>query len=68
MTERWLDERGVNAVNALDAAWVTNYIAALANRQTALSALQDFYHWAGQSHLLVENPLSFVGKAPAKPY
>ena len=57
MTERWLDERGANAVNALDAAWVANYIATLPDRQTALSALQDFYRWAGQSNLIVENPL-----------
>lgn len=58
MAERWLDERGVNEVNALDVAWVTHYIAGLADRQTALSALQDFYRWAGQSNLIVENPLS----------
>jgi site-specific recombinase XerD len=56
MAERWLDERGINAVNALDAAWVTNYIAGLAERSVALSALQDFYRWALHNKLIVENP------------
>jgi len=58
MAERWLDEHGVNAVDAPDAAWVTNYMAGLADRSAALSALQDFYRWALQNNLIVENPLA----------
>jgi len=57
MTERWLDARGVNAVDAPDAAWIAHYIAEVTDPQAALAAVQDFYRWAVQSNLMAEHPL-----------
>jgi site-specific recombinase XerD len=57
MAERWLDERGVNEVNALDPAWIATYIDEFADPRVATNALQEFYRWAMQGKLIAENPL-----------
>ena len=58
MSERWLAQTGNNELNALDNAWLTDYIGAAADQQLTLTALQDFYRWAIQGNLITHNPLS----------
>ena len=60
MTERWLEEIGINQLAALDQKWLGQFIAVSANRGLAMNALQDFYRWAVQRHLITENPLGGV--------
>jgi len=54
MTDHWLDENGVNEVDAPDAAWIANYVAESADQRVALTALQEFYRWAAQGNLIAK--------------
>ena len=58
MSERWLAQTGSNELNALDKAWLTDYITAATDQQLTLTALQDFYRWAIQGNLVTQNPFS----------
>lgn len=66
MVERWLDERGANELSALDAQWLTTYIAETVEPGMALNILQAFYRWAIQRSLIVANPL-FLHNERAEP-
>jgi len=58
LSERWLDEIGINELETINAAWIATYIAQANDQQLARTALHDFYRWALQKELIAENPLS----------
>lgn len=52
LTQRWLAEGGHNLLAAVDAVWLTNYIASALDRATLLLVLSDFYRWASRNGLV----------------
>ena len=62
MVECWLEEIGINQVAMLDPKWLNEFVAVSTDRGIAMNALQDFYRWALQHQLVVENPISFANR------
>ncbi len=63
MTQQWLADGGPNLLAAIDAPWLTHYLAAAADRATLLLALSDFYRWASRNGLVAgTHGLSLVMK------
>ncbi len=57
MTERWIEEIGINRIDVVEPQWLGAYIATAHDRTLAMNALHDFYKWAIQRDLIDENPL-----------
>ncbi len=52
MTQQWFLDGGPNLVAAIDAVWLTKYVAVATDRAMLLLALSDFYRWASRNGLV----------------
>jgi hypothetical protein len=56
--DAWFDAGGANAVEAVDAAWIADYLVkAGPDREQAERFLDTFYQWAERENLMDAGPL-----------
>ncbi len=58
MAEQWIDNGGVNEIEAPTPEWLAQYILQAPDRGGASRVIQDFYAWAVDSGLIDRSPLA----------